>query len=91
MLGKTLFKDGSGAVHWGMNPPDRGWSAATKADVEKALKKLGNKKLWRCTVCNDMHLNEAPPEVCPTCSSIDAYVEIGEKEFRTVLAKSGVM
>lgn len=91
VLGKTLFKDARGAMHWGMNPPERGWTAATGADVEKALKKLGKNRLWRCTVCSDMHLGTGPPEVCPTCSSIDAYVEINEKEFRAVLLKSGMM
>jgi rubrerythrin len=43
---------------------------------------FGNKKIWRCTVCNDIHIGMEPPKDCPTCHQIDAYVEISEKELR---------
>lgn len=38
------------------------------------------KKLWRCHVCNDIHLGNKPPEVCPTCGAKNAFVlsDLGE-------------
>jgi len=38
------------------------------------------KKLWRCHVCNDIHLGNKPPEVCPTCGAEHAFVlsDLGE-------------
>ena len=38
------------------------------------------KKLWRCHVCNDIHLGNKPPEVCPTCGAKHAFVlsDLGE-------------
>ena len=81
---KKLFKNSLGEIHFGMNADD-GFGVAQSEDVEKALKNLGNKKLWRCNVCNDVHIGEIPPKVCPTCYVTDAYVEINEKEFRKML------
>jgi queuine/archaeosine tRNA-ribosyltransferase len=81
---KKLFKDKAGNVHFGINAPD-GFVPCEKADVEKALSKIGKRKLWRCNVCNDLHLNSEPPKVCPTCTTSDAYVEISLQEFKTVI------
>jgi ferredoxin-thioredoxin reductase catalytic subunit len=43
-----------------------------------------NKRFWRCIVCNDIHFGVFPPEVCPTCKAKNAYVEISEREAKTV-------
>ena len=43
------------------------------------------KRYWRCFVCNDIHAGIAPPELCPTCKVLNAYVEISAAEARTVL------
>ncbi len=32
------------------------------------------KKLWRCHVCNDIHLGNKPSKVCPTCGAQNAFV-----------------
>jgi ferredoxin-thioredoxin reductase catalytic chain len=32
------------------------------------------KRLWRCHVCNDIHLGNKAPEVCPTCGARNAFV-----------------
>lgn len=42
------------------------------------------KKYWRCFVCNDIHYGVKPPEICPTCMAINAYVEISSKEAKKV-------
>ncbi|MBS3060349.1 MAG: hypothetical protein J4432_02475 [DPANN group archaeon] len=81
---KTLFKNENGSIHYGRNAPE-GFIAATKEDVATAIANLGVMKLWRCTVCNDMHIGMEPPEECPTCGSIDAYVEINEQELKMVI------
>ena len=77
---KGFFWDKNGEIHFGMNGGE-GFDPASKEDAEKVLKNLGNKKLWRCTVCNDLRIGETPPKQCPTCFAIDAFVEINEKEF----------
>ena len=38
------------------------------------------RKYWRCHVCNDIHYGIKPPEICPTCSFKNAYVEISSVE-----------
>ena len=38
------------------------------------------KKYWRCFVCNDIHFGFRPPELCPTCAVLKAYVEISAAE-----------
>ena len=81
---KSFFKNKKGEIHFGMNGGE-GFVPSNKNDAEKALKNLGNKKLWRCTVCNDLHIGEIPPKQCPTCFAIDAFVEINEKEFLEML------
>jgi ferredoxin-thioredoxin reductase catalytic subunit len=43
------------------------------------------KKFWRCTVCNDTHYGIKGPEICPTCSVKNAYVEIHKNEFNNVV------
>jgi ferredoxin-thioredoxin reductase catalytic chain len=42
------------------------------------------KKYWRCFVCNDVHYGVRPPEICPTCSVKDAYVEITSEEAQKI-------
>jgi len=46
-----------------------------------------SKKLWRCTVCNDLHVGEHPPKDCPTCHNIEVYVEVEQEEFQKILEK----
>ena len=43
------------------------------------------KKYWRCFVCNDIHWGVRPPEICPTCGVVHAYVEISAKEAKGIL------
>lgn len=43
------------------------------------------KRYWRCFVCNDVHYGIAPPELCPTCKVLHAYVEITAEEARKIL------
>jgi len=43
------------------------------------------KRYWRCFVCNDIHYGVAPPELCPTCKVLNAYVEISAAEARKIL------
>jgi ferredoxin-thioredoxin reductase catalytic subunit len=42
------------------------------------------KKYWRCHVCNDIHYGIKPPEICPTCSVNNAYVEISSVEAKKI-------
>jgi ferredoxin-thioredoxin reductase catalytic chain len=44
------------------------------------------KEFWRCFVCNDIHWGFKPPEICPTCGVVHAYVEISAKEAKGILA-----
>lgn len=84
-MAKTIFKDSNGSIHFGVNAPSADFKKAERKDVENILSNLGNKKLWRCTVCNDLHIGEIPPKQCPTCFAIDAFVEINEKEFLGII------
>ena len=43
------------------------------------------KRYWRCFVCNDIHWGVAPPELCPTCKVLNAYVEISAAEAAAIL------
>jgi len=81
---KKLFKDAKGNIHFGINAPD-GFEPGTKDDAKKSLSKMGKRRLWRCNVCNDLHLNEKFPDPCPTCMAAHAYVEISLKEFETMI------
>jgi ferredoxin-thioredoxin reductase catalytic subunit len=42
------------------------------------------KKYWRCHVCNDIHYGIKPPEICPTCSVKNAYVETSSAEAKKI-------
>ena len=77
---KKLFRNANGDIHFGVLAPE-GFTDSGAADARAALAALGNRKLWRCLVCNDLHLGMEPPKICPTCSHKDVYVEITEKEF----------
>ena len=44
------------------------------------------KRYWRCHVCNDTHYGIKPPEICPTCSLKDVYVEISSAEAKKIQA-----
>ncbi len=46
------------------------------------------KKFWRCNVCNDLHYGTAPPELCPTCMALNAYVEVSSDEAFKVMSVS---
>jgi len=81
---KTLFKSAKGEIHFGLNAPP-GFASLNKDDAKKILSNLGKMKLWRCAVCNDMHIGIAPPQVCPTCGTLNAYVEISMQELKTVI------
>jgi len=80
---KILTKK-NGEMHFGGEAPDE-FKNATKEDVKKIISDLGDRKLWRCTICNDLHIGPTPPKICPTCKSIEAYVEIDEKEFMNIV------
>ena len=84
MNDKKITKSGKGEVHFGVESLDE-FEAGTSEDVKSVLGNLGNMKLWRCTVCNDLHVGVGFPKECPTCHTMDAYVEIDEKEFLAVL------
>jgi ferredoxin-thioredoxin reductase catalytic chain len=49
------------------------------------------KKYWRCYVCNDVHYGVKPPEICPTCLVVNAYVEISSDEARKVMSMTEVV
>ncbi len=49
------------------------------------------KKYWRCHVCNDIHYGIKPPEICPTCSVKNAYVEISFAEAKKVMSRETEM
>ena len=56
--------------------------------MEKQIKKrmkVPDKRFFRCNVCNDIHYGIAGPEVCPTCRTENAYIEVPEKEARMVM------
>ena len=81
---KNIFKDAGENIHFGANAPT-GFFAASRDDVSKVLESLGGKKLWRCSVCNDLRICVEALEVCPTCNAKNAYVEIGLDEFKKLL------
>jgi hypothetical protein len=81
---KKLFKSQNGEIHVGINAPV-GFSECSIEDIKKVLNNLGNKKIWRCHVCNDLSVSDKPIEVCPTCAQKDAYVQINPIEFKKFL------
>jgi rubrerythrin len=38
------------------------------------------KRYFHCTVCDDIHYGENPPEICPTCETMSSYVEVTKNE-----------
>jgi hypothetical protein len=46
---------------------------------------MASKKFWRCNVCNDIHYGIAGPEICPTCNTPNAYVEITGEEAKKIM------
>jgi rubrerythrin len=83
-MDKRLYKDSKGNIHFGINAPE-GFTPCEKADAKKSLANLGKRKLWRCNVCNDLHLNTEFPDPCPTCMTPNSYVEISLNEFKTMI------
>ena len=81
---KNIFKDSLGNIHFGISAPE-GFQAGTPEDIAVILNNIGARKLWRCTVCNDLSINITPPKECPTCHVKDAYVEIELSEFKKLL------
>ena len=47
--------------------------------------KMPEKKFWRWNVCSDIHYGVAGPEICPTCSTPKAYVEVTKEEAQKVM------
>lgn len=81
---KKIFKDDFGNIHFGFNAPS-GYQEGKKEDVVKALENLGERKLWRCNVCNNLRINREPLEECPTCFAQNAYLQIELKEFNQLI------
>ena len=81
---KKLFKSEQEEIHVGINAPE-GFIECTLEEVKKILASSKSKVFWRCTVCNDLSLAEAPSRICPTCFQEEVYVQINEKEFKTIL------
>ncbi|MFP4545421.1 MAG: ferredoxin-thioredoxin reductase catalytic domain-containing protein [Methanomassiliicoccales archaeon] len=48
-----------------------------------------SKRLWRCHVCNDIHLGIKGPEICPTCMAENAFVEIDHNEAMRMIGEAG--
>lgn len=44
-----------------------------------------SKKFWRCYVCSDIHYGNGGPEICPTCMTKNAFVEIDKEEAKNVM------
>lgn len=42
------------------------------------------KKYYKCTVCQDIHYGEFPPEHCPTCKQDNKYVEVEKSEAESI-------
>ena len=81
---KNIFKDNLGNIHFG-NVAPQGFTVGTRSDIENIFNNLEDRKLWRCTVCNDLSINIIPPKECPTCHVKDAYIEIELSEFKKLL------
>lgn len=81
---KKATSSKEGEIHFGVNSL-AGFEPIAADSLQEVLSDLKGRKLWRCTVCNDLHIGGEALGTCPTCSAVDAYVEIDEKEFRSVL------
>ena len=46
---------------------------------------MADKKFFRCNVCSDIHYGIAGPELCPTCQTKNAFVEVEKKEAAYVM------
>lgn len=46
---------------------------------------MQQKIFWRCNVCNDIHYGASRPVVCPSCTSLNAYVEIDPQEAKIMM------
>lgn len=85
---KKIFKSLEGEIHVGNNAPEN-FSETNLDDLKEFLKDLGEKKVFRCHVCNDLHIGIKAPETCPTCFVEDAYIEINLNEFKTLMEING--
>jgi len=47
----------------------------------------GEKLVWRCHICNDLHFGVEAPEVCPTCRARNAYVRVDTAEALALLGE----
>ncbi|MFA5022252.1 MAG: hypothetical protein WC508_04205 [Patescibacteria group bacterium] len=47
---------------------------------------MPDKKFYRCNVCNDIHYGVNAPEICPTCQTKNAYLEVSLQEAKTIMA-----
>jgi rubrerythrin len=81
---KSVFKDSFGNIHFGVNAPGE-FQKGEREDVDRVVENLGEKKLWRCNVCNDLHISKEPLRECPTCYAKNAYIEIELDEFKKIL------
>lgn len=50
---------------------------------------MTKKSLWRCNVCNDVHYGIKPPQICPTCKSMNAFVRIDHEEAWKIVGETG--
>jgi len=81
---KIVFKNKKGEIHLGFNAGED-FTIVERKDLDETLFNLGkNKLLWRCTVCNDLHIGPEPPKECPTCFQKDAYIEMNLGEFKKI-------
>jgi rubrerythrin len=83
-MGKNIFKDIEGNIHFGVNAP-AGFQTAMREDIDKVLENLEDRKLWRCNVCNDLQISVDPLKECPTCNAENAYVVIDLNEFKKLI------
>jgi len=49
------------------------------------------KSLWRCHVCNDIHLGSKGPEKCPTCGSRNAFVRSDRRESLLIIGEADAL
>jgi len=84
-MDKKIFKK-DGRIHFGIGVL-LDFEPGELSDVEKAITEMNEKgmKIWRCNVCNDLHLGLEPPGECPTCTHIDAYSLISLNEFKNLI------
>lgn len=81
---KKLFKNKEGDIHVGINAPTD-FTEATIEDVKTTMASMGNKRFWRCFICNDLHIGQKFPEDCPTCLQKNVYIQVDEVEIKGFL------